>query len=316
MKNGNGKLKPSRLFASMVMLVVLVCVFDAVRRTVFDKPLVDCVEDQGDFVPEGGKKKPMDPIADPTESGKVETPGYTSSPVTKDDINKGLLVPVGSDGSFAADPAAEIVNLADYKNEYYAVLGESFPLSLNAADAFNDMMEDYANITAYADFAVYGTDSTAVYEGSPCNKLYPDCVTGNTVDVALIAYGSVIAYDGRDVEGWVNENCTNYGFIVRYPEGKTGFTGEDYCPWHLRYVGYPHSLIMGEENMCLEEYLKHIRQFTEESPLEYTANGITYEIYSIASMGDVTYINTPISGGFNISGDGSVGYIVTRVKQK
>lgn len=310
------KIKPSRLLASMVMLVVLVCVSDGVRRTIFDKNLIDCVEDQGDFVSDGEKNKPMDPIADPTETGRVDEPGYTSSPVTKEDINRGLLVPVGADSNFVPDPTVEMVDLADFKNDYYTVLGENFPLSFNASNAFNDMMQDYANTTGYADFAVYGTDSTAVYEGSPCTRLYPDCITGNTVDVALMAYGSVIAYDGEDIEGWVNDNCTNYGYIVRYPKDKTAFTGEDYCPWHLRYVGYPHSLIMGANNMCLEEYIKHIQQYTKDSPLECTVNDVTYEIYSVASMGDVTYISTPINGGYDISGDGSIGYIVTIEKKK
>lgn len=310
-----GKFKISRLFAATILVIVSVFVGDAITRMIIDKPLVDCVEDQGDFVTEGGKNKPMDPIADPTEASKVDAPGYTSTPVTKEDINRGLLVPVGNDGSFVQNPKTEMVDLSDHKNMYYTVLGEGFPLSLDAANAFNDMMEDYANATAWADFAVFGTDSTAVYEGSPCPKLYPDCITGNTVDVALIAYDSVIAYDGRDVEKWVNDNCMNYGYIVRYPEGKNAFTGEDYCPWHLRYVGYPHSLIMGSNNMCLEEYIKYIQQYTEDSPLECTVNDITYEVYSVASMGDVTYISTPINGGYDISGDGSIGYIVTRLKQ-
>jgi chromosome condensin MukBEF complex kleisin-like MukF subunit len=32
----------------------------------------------------------------------------------------------------------------------------------------------------------------------------------------------------------------------------TGFLAE---PWHFRYVGTEHSLIMRDEQLCLEEYL-------------------------------------------------------------
>lgn len=36
---------------------------------------------------------------------------------------------------------------------------------------------------------------------------------------------------------WVNNNAYKYGYIIRYPKGKTNETGYIYEPWHLRYVG-------------------------------------------------------------------------------
>jgi D-alanyl-D-alanine carboxypeptidase len=36
---------------------------------------------------------------------------------------------------------------------------------------------------------------------------------------------------------WVATNGYKYGFIIRYPDGKTSITGYQYEPWHLRYVG-------------------------------------------------------------------------------
>lgn len=36
---------------------------------------------------------------------------------------------------------------------------------------------------------------------------------------------------------WVAQHGHKYGFIVRYPQGKTSITGFTYEPWHLRYVG-------------------------------------------------------------------------------
>ncbi|MDN6909595.1 hypothetical protein EXW21_16600, partial [Enterococcus faecium] len=41
----------------------------------------------------------------------------------------------------------------------------------------------------------------------------------------------------------------------RYPEDKTELTGIQYEPWHIRYVGLPHSAIMKEKNFVLEEYM-------------------------------------------------------------
>lgn len=36
---------------------------------------------------------------------------------------------------------------------------------------------------------------------------------------------------------WLAENCYKYGFILRYPKGKSNETGYKYEPWHFRYVG-------------------------------------------------------------------------------
>lgn len=36
---------------------------------------------------------------------------------------------------------------------------------------------------------------------------------------------------------WLMDHAWEYGFCLRYPEGKTNETGYDYEPWHYRYVG-------------------------------------------------------------------------------
>ncbi len=54
---------------------------------------------------------------------------------------------------------------------------------------------------------------------------------------------------------WLAKHCWEYGFIIRYPSDKTAITGISYEPWHIRYVGTAHSLIMRDENLCLEEYI-------------------------------------------------------------
>ncbi|MOA44670.1 D-alanyl-D-alanine carboxypeptidase [compost metagenome] len=53
---------------------------------------------------------------------------------------------------------------------------------------------------------------------------------------------------------WLGEHATEYGFIIRYPEGKESITGYKYEPWHLRYVGVEISSFIAENNITLEEY--------------------------------------------------------------
>ena len=54
---------------------------------------------------------------------------------------------------------------------------------------------------------------------------------------------------------WVFEHCAEYGFIIRYPEGKGDITGYQFEPWHLRYVGKKVAKEIMEEGITLEEYL-------------------------------------------------------------
>jgi len=54
---------------------------------------------------------------------------------------------------------------------------------------------------------------------------------------------------------WLYEHCAEYGFIVRYPNGKTDITGIIYEPWHFRYVGVEAATYIMENNITLEEYL-------------------------------------------------------------
>lgn len=65
---------------------------------------------------------------------------------------------------------------------------------------------------------------------------------------------------GSTPEGiWVNEHCHEYGFIIRYPEGKREITGYIYEPWHLRYVGKEAAAEITELGVTFEEYILIVR---------------------------------------------------------
>lgn len=55
---------------------------------------------------------------------------------------------------------------------------------------------------------------------------------------------------------WLKEHCSEYGFILRYPNEKTHVTGVIYEPWHFRYVGTAAAAEIMEGGLCLEEYLE------------------------------------------------------------
>ena len=51
------------------------------------------------------------------------------------------------------------------------------------------------------------------------------------------------------------KNSWKYGFILRYPDGKSDMTGICYEPWHYRYVGKEAAEEIYKQGICLEEYL-------------------------------------------------------------
>lgn len=55
---------------------------------------------------------------------------------------------------------------------------------------------------------------------------------------------------------WLAEHAHEFGFIIRYPDGKTDITGVAWESWHLRYVGIDISAAFGpNSSLTLEEYL-------------------------------------------------------------
>lgn len=55
---------------------------------------------------------------------------------------------------------------------------------------------------------------------------------------------------------WVARNAHKYGFVIRYPDGKTDVTGYWYEPWHLRYVGTELAGELSSKGLTLEEYYR------------------------------------------------------------
>ena len=69
--------------------------------------------------------------------------------------------------------------------------------------------------------------------------------------------GLAVDIDGTwETLDWLAEHCWEYGFIIRYPNGKTEYTGITYEPWHFRYVGVELAMELRQLNMCMEEYMQ------------------------------------------------------------
>lgn len=68
---------------------------------------------------------------------------------------------------------------------------------------------------------------------------YSEHQTGITMDLVSCGggCGNLDGFGGSPESQWVIENGWQFGFIVRYEEGRTDVTGYQPEPWHLRFVG-------------------------------------------------------------------------------
>lgn len=80
--------------------------------------------------------------------------------------------------------------------------------------------------------------------------------TGLAIDIVAKDYQILDERQGLTGEiKWLQKNCSQYGFILRYPEGKEEITQVDYESWHFRYVGLDAAKEITEKGITLEEYL-------------------------------------------------------------
>ncbi len=83
---------------------------------------------------------------------------------------------------------------------------------------------------------------------------YSEHQTGLTADL-VVGNCSLNCFAGTKAYVWLVKNAHKYGFIERYPRGKTNITGYVYESWHWRYVGRKTATDMKQKNIkTLEEY--------------------------------------------------------------
>ena len=132
--------------------------------------------------------------------------------------------------------------------------------------------------------------------------------TGLAMDVSSRSHPDLQPSYADTANGrWLAENSWRFGFIIRYPEDKSGVTQIGFEPWHLRYVGRPHSDVIHQKGWCLEEYLDFLAgeggfTFRDED------GGIWQVDYQPLGNG---VIQAPSALPYTISGDGGKGFIIT-----
>jgi len=157
-------------------------------------------------------------------------------------------------------------------------ISENIYMQPEAADALEELFEgalkDGIVLYATSGFRSYSTQK-AIFDrklktkrekavnASVAKPGYSEHQTGLAMDVeGHSSLGSGLIEDfGETVEGrWLAENCHEYGYIIRYPKGKTDITGYVYEPWHIRYVGKEAAAEIAALDVTFEEYILMVRR--------------------------------------------------------
>ena len=77
--------------------------------------------------------------------------------------------------------------------------------------------------------------------------------SGLCLDVSEPGY-SIDDFYKTEASKWLADNCHKYGFIIRYPEGKTDITGYQGEPWQIRYLGLAVANDVKEKGITYDEY--------------------------------------------------------------
>jgi len=98
-----------------------------------------------------------------------------------------------------------------------------------------------------------GLETALTYSAYPGTSEHE---TGLAIDVAGAdgACSTSDCFGDRPEAKWLADHAHEYGFIIRYPEGKEKITGYKYEPWHLRYVGLDVATEIYEKQLTFEEY--------------------------------------------------------------
>ena len=151
--------------------------------------------------------------------------------------NKSYTLPASYDPGTrqeAADALAEMQNAAAAEG-----------MSLFVVSGYRSY---YRQEEVYAGWA--NRDGTEKADTYSSRAGHSDHQTGYTFD--LNSLDQSFAYTQEGI--WLAEHCAEFGFIIRYPEGKEAYTGYIYEPWHVRWVGVDKAKKLTESGLSLEEY--------------------------------------------------------------
>ncbi|MEK4516738.1 M15 family metallopeptidase [Paenibacillus sp. FSL H8-0122] len=234
--------------------------------------------------------------------------------IPKEQIYQGNLLLVNKDYPVHdTGVSQDIVRLLDHEEltSGYLLLDHKTMLSRQVAEKFTEMVQaaSMEDINSFLISSGYRDNDKQqqLYDEKGADYALPPGYSEHNLGLSLDIGSSQMSMSRAPEGQWLRDNAWDYGFILRYPEDKTDITGIKYEPWHFRYVGLPHSVIMRDKNFTLEEYLEFLK---EQQSITTTVNGTKYQISYVEVQGN-TPVPVPAGKHLELSGDNIGGVIMT-----
>ena len=183
-------------------------------------------------------------------------------------VNKDYSLPIGYRAEDLVEP--EVKFSFDEKHEKRLMRKEAAEA---LAKMFNAALEDGIEIVAVSGFRSYERQQqlyTAEVAASGAEHAQQAIAepgksehqTGLTMDVSSAEnlYNLNQDFGNTEAGKWLAEHSSEYGFIIRYPEGKENITGYMYEPWHVRYVGTEVAKDIYSLGLSFEEYVQLVEE--------------------------------------------------------
>lgn len=217
----------------------------------------------------------------------IKNPGHTMNGVIFT-VNIGLDLPFYENVSVIANPYDPLVLVNKYNrlpsnfrpqnlvqmNRNYTSGGKEYLMEKTAYDSFVRMVdaarkegvsmravstyrtEDYQKRLYDKKVRTTGQRNADNYSARPG---FSEHQTGLAVDINSTS----ASFENSKAFRWLQQHAHEYGFILRYPKGKTWITGYAYEPWHYRYVGVQVATSMKREGLNYEQYCALYRTQSE-----------------------------------------------------
>lgn len=269
--------------------------------------------------------EPSEPIVTTEDTSPTIGENFKLQKMTYAEMAMGDLVLVNA--QYGIDPGyVALENLYENAAQCYYVADMEIEVQEKLIEPLNAWMTEFYDETGINDTLVVAGHRTVEYQ----QELYDNAVetkgqahadaylalpgrsehhTGLAIDFDTYTDQGILGgFDGEGEFQKILDSAWKYGFVQRYPPDKSDITGINYEAWHFRYVGLPHSKIMNDYDLCLEEYIRTLKAYPyEEEHLKVEYNGKSYEIYYSKGL----EIPVPTDRSYTVSGNNVDGFIVT-----
>lgn len=309
--NGKKKIPLSTVILAILLIVVILLVIIVVRNSIKD--------DTNDKT-----------TTTTTQVTTTLPQNFTTIEMTQEDIHSGELVLINGSHYYEYDSKQGLQNLYEVKTSSYYLVNTNVRVNKNIWPEINAMFDDFYAATGKRTINIIGafrshTDQMHLFNsavenyGSEAEALkhvqkpgYSEHESGLSIDLQIWDSEKEVVYSftGEGEYKWLVDNAYKYGFIQRYPEGKTSITGVSTELNHFRYIGIAHATAMKKNNAsCFETYIEFLHNYTFEGDHLHVEcdNGEKYEIY----FSDSLTVYVPTDREYTISGNNVDGFIVT-----